>query len=501
MLNFIPFLVIIPLAAAFLISLFGRAVRFFSEIFILISGVSLVASVIFLYNFLQQADSKILVYKVGGWMPPFGICMVVDGLSIFMLVIINFIALLAAIYSIRYIDKYTDAQKFFSLFSLMLCGMNGAVIAGDIFNLFVFLEIASISSYALVAFGIGKEELEASFKYAIMGTVASILIFLGIAFLYGFTSTLNMADIARVLIAKPSFSLTLFVGVLFLAGFSFKSALIPFHAWLPDAHSCAPASISAMLSGVLIKALGVYSIMRIFFNVLGASAGYLKVFMFLGALSLLLGAILAFSQWDLKRMLAYSSISQIGYIVLGLGLGTPLSVVGALFHMLNHAALKPLLFFNAGAIEYATGKRNLKDLGGISKLMPVVSSTNLIASMSVCGIPPFGGFFSKLLIILACIQKGYFGYGFCAAITSIITLAAFMKMRKYVFSGEPKDSLRGTRDVGLLMKIPMVCLAGLCVLGVIMLTANFRGFLEDAAGSVLQGSSSYSEKVLGAALK
>ena len=256
--NIVPLFVIIPLAAGFLIALFGKYLRRFAEAVCLVAFLANISMAVFSYFLLtSQAYSGILVYKIGGWQPPFGISLVLDGLSNFMLVTINLIAVLVAVYSYSYMNKYTDRPKFYALFSVMVAGMNGVVITGDLFNLFVCLEIASISSYALVAFGTEAEELEASFKYAVMGAVASAFIFIGIAFLYGFSSTLNMADMARILHQKQNFGVVPFVTVLFLMGFGLKAALVPFHGWLPDAHSSAPASISAMLTGVLIKALGI----------------------------------------------------------------------------------------------------------------------------------------------------------------------------------------------------------------------------------------------------
>src|SRR3989338_10620202 len=269
--NIIPLFVIIPLAAAFLTSLVGRFIRRSSEVIIFISSLALLGFSVYARFLLNSAHGKILVYKIGGWVPPFGILLVMDGLSSFMLVTVNLIAFFVAVYSLSYMNQYTDKPKFFTLFSLMVCGMNGVIITGDLFNLYVFLEIASIASYALVAFGTEAEELEASFKYAVMGSLASSFIFVGIAFLYGFTSTLNMADMARVLNDKPSVWLIPFVSTLFLMGFGLKAALVPFHAWLPDAHPSAPASISAMLSGVLIKTLGVYALLRVFFNIIGVT--------------------------------------------------------------------------------------------------------------------------------------------------------------------------------------------------------------------------------------
>jgi len=493
--NIIPLFVIVPLAAAFLISLLGKYVRRFSSAAISLSSVLLLALSLYSCVLLKSAPAKVLVYKVGGWIPPFGICMVLDGLTAFMLVTVNLVAFFVAIYSLAYMNKYTDKPKFFTLFSLMVCGMNGLIITGDLFNLFVFLEIASIASYALVAFGTEAEELEASFKYAIMGSVASAFIFLGIAFLYGFTSTLNMADMAAVLNNKPNLWLLPFVSVLFLMGFGLKAALVPFHAWLPDAHPSAPASISAMLSGVLIKALGVYALVRIFFNIIGVTHTFLTILMFLGALSMVAAVILALSQWDFKRLLAYHSISQIGYIFLGIGLGTPLGILGGLFHLFNHSLFKSLLFLNSGAIDYAVGTRDLREMGGLNKVMPVTAGTSLVASLSIAGIPPFNGFFSKLIIIIACIQKGYLGYGLCAVIASILTLASFMKVQKYAFFGQLKGGFTNIKEVPWQMKFSMLCLAIMCIAGGVMLLPFLKPFLKDAVNVLVEGTR-YAEIVM-----
>jgi multicomponent Na+:H+ antiporter subunit D len=382
----------------------------------------------------------------------------------------------------------------------MVAGMNGLIVTGDLFNLFVFLEIASIASYALVAFGTEAEELEASFKYAIMGSVASSFIFLGIAFLYSFTSTLNMADMAQVLNAKPDTWVVPFVSVLFLMGFGLKAALVPFHAWLPDAHPSAPASISAMLSGVLIKTLGVYAMMRVFFNILGMNKAYLSTLTFLGALSMLVAVILALSQWDLKRLLAYHSISQIGYVVLGIGLGTPLGILGGLFHLFNHSVFKSLLFLTSGAIDYSADTRDLKEMSGLRERMPVTANTNLVASMSIAGIPPFNGFFSKLIIIFACLQKGYVGYALAAVIGSILTLASFMKVQKYAFLGELKEKYKDIKEAPFFMRLSMVALAAICVIGGILLLPSLKFFLNGAVDVLLEGRK-YADIVLGAAAK
>lgn len=483
--NLLPFFVIIPLGTAFLISLLGKRIKSIGDILANLGTLSLF--LFSLYSIRLVYSQKALVYKVGSWIPPIGICMVLDGLTSFMLVTVNLVSFLVAIYSIGYMKRYTDKWKFFTLLMLMLAGMNGIIITGDLFNLFVFLEIASIASYALVAFGTEAEELEASFKYAIMGSVASSFILLAIAFLYSHTSTLNMADISLALYQRGGAFLLTFISVLFLMGFGLKAALIPFHAWLPDAHPSAPAPISAMLSGVLIKVLGVYCLIRVFFNVIGINSSILYILMLLGVISILVGVFLAIGQWDFKRLLAYHSISQIGYVVLGLGLGNPLGILGGLFHLFNHSMFKSLLFLNSGAVEYTCGTRDLQKMGGLNKNMPVTAATNMVASMSIAGVPPFNGFWSKLLIILACIQANRFGFALCAIIGSILTLASFMKVQKYAFFGNLKEKLERVKEVPFSMRLSMIILALICLFGGLLLLPNHRFFLQSAADTLTAG--------------
>ena len=490
-----PFFVIIPLGAAFLVSLLGKKIKSVGDVLANLGTLSLL--ILSLYSIKLVNMYKVLVYEVGSWVPPIGICLVLDGLTSFMLVTVNLVSFLIALYSVNYMEKYTDKYRFYTLFMLMLAGMNGIIITGDLFNLFVFLEIASISSYALVAFGTEAEELEASFKYAIMGSVASSFVLLGIAILYAYTSTLNMADIANVLSSKPSPLLFSFLAVLFLSGFGLKAALVPFHAWLPDAHPSAPASISAMLSGVLIKVLGVYALVRIFFNVLGINNFFLSMLMFLGVISMLVGVFLAIGQWDFKRLLAYHSISQIGYVVLGIGLGTPLGILGGLFHLFNHSIFKSLLFLNSGAVEYSLGTRDLQKMGGLWEKMPITANTDLVASMSIAGVPPFNGFFSKLIIIFACIEAGRFGYAICAIVGSILTLASFMKVQKYAFFGKLSQKWQQVKEVPVLMCLAMVVLALICLAGGLLITPFFKSFLGSAVDVLLLGTG-YSGTIFGA---
>jgi len=489
------YLIVVPLAAAFLTALLGRRFRNCGETLgVLAAGASLIlSSILIKSSFLH----KIMVYKIGGWLPPTGICLVADGLAVFMLFTVNLIVFFALLYALDYMKIYTGTWKFYSLFMLMSAGMNGVILSGDIFNLYVFLELASLCAYALVAFGTAPEDLEASFKYAMMGVLASLLILLGIALLYSFTSTLNMADMSLVLSARPLGAPVVFVSVLFLAGFGLKAAIVPFHAWLPDAHSSAPTPVSAGLSGVFIKTLGIYALSRIFFNVLGVSTKLLFILMFLGALSMIVGALLAIIQNDIKRMLAYSSISQVGYILLALGIGTPLALLGGLFHLFNHAVFKSLLFLNAGAIEYSTGERNLNKLGGLNSKIPVSGSTSLIASMSISGVPPFAGFWSKLIIIIACIQARYFSFAIIAGVVSIVTLAYYVKFQTFAFFGKSHEGLSRIREISPAMKLSLIILALICTAAGLMLIPALRHPL-DAAVSVLSSGWGYQAAVFSA---
>ena len=484
--NIIPFFVIIPLASSFIISIIGKRIKWMPDLI----G-ALATSCLFIISVVSVRNVNIhdvLVYSVGAWKPPIGISMVLDGLAVFMLVTVNLIAFVVAIYSINYMERFTSKWKFYTLFLLMVTGMNGVVVAGDMFNLFVFLEIASVASYALVAFGTEKHELEAAFKYAIMGTIGTLFVLMGIVFLYSLTSTLNMADMARVLINQGPKNITLMVSVLFIMGFGLKAALVPFHAWLPDAHPSAPAPISAMLSGVLIKSLGIYAICRIFYNVIGITPNLSNILLFLGALSMVIGVFLAIGQWDLKRLLAYHSISQIGYVILGIGLGTPLGVLGGLFHLFNHSVFKSLLFLNSGSLEYATCTRDLKKMGGLISKMPVTGTTCLTASMSIAGIPPFNGFWSKLIIIIAAVEAGRPWYAFWAVLASLLTLASFTKVMKYAFFDNLKDKWNKVKEAPIFMKIAMIILASICVVGGMLALGDISGaFLDKAANVITEG--------------
>jgi multicomponent Na+:H+ antiporter subunit D len=251
-----------------------------------------------------------------------------------------------------------------------------------------------------------------------------------------------------------------------------------------------------MLSGVLIKSLGVYVLLRLFYNVLGAPPLFLKVFMGLGAASIILGNLLAVGQWDLKRLLAYSSIGQVGYILLAAGLGTPLGMAGAVFHMINHAVFKPLLFYNAGALETALGTRDLRQMGDVSRLLPVTSRTSMVASLAIAGIPPFNGFFSKLLIIIAAVKAGQPVLALVAVVGSLVSMAAYLKVQRYGLRGErPVEKLVGRVDGA--MKAAMLILAALCLATSLLILPGIRKTTLDPVVKVIMDKTNHALAVLG----
>lgn len=499
----LPAFVAIPLVTAFLLPVFAKRGKTIATVLANLATISLLVLAI-------ASIGQFRVYEVGRWSIPLGINLVLDGLSSLMLLAISVVSAAAMLFSIRYMEQYTAKAKFLCLFLLMVAGMNGVALSGDIFNLFVFLEIASLASYALVGFGCEHEELEASFKYMVLGTIASIFILFAIALVYGNTGSLNMAYISKAIQSSGLNRGLAFALGLFIVGFGLKAALVPFHAWLPDAHPSAPAPISAMLSGILIKTLGVYALARVVFNVFGISVSMGWLLIVLGLLSMVAGAFLAIGQWDLKRLMAYSSISQVGYVILGIGLGgliiardgnlawASLAILGGLFHLLNHAVYKSLLFLTSGSVQMSTGTRQLKQLGGLAEKLPVTRATCTIASASIAGIPPFSGFWSKLILVIAAIQAHFYWIAAIIVFVSLCTLIMYLKVQRYVFLGELPENLKEIKENRGSMLVAMVFLACLCVLmGLLLLVPGLRSSILEPAVKVLVDGVSYSANVIG----
>ena len=493
----VPLLVVVPLGAAFAIVAMAH-VRGLRRVTGSLAVAAVLANLV-MAVWLIGVDVRVFV---GGWGPePFqtlGIELVCDGLARLMLVTINLVAAVSIVFAGAYMRRFTGGWLFEALFLLMTGAMNGVVLAGDLFNLFVFLEVAAIASYALVGFGCEAEELEAAFKYLVLGTVGSAFILVGVTILYSLTGQLNMAKVAELLPAVGATGpAVLLAAAALMGGLALKAAMVPFHAWLPDAHPSAPAPISAMLSGVLIKASGVYALARVVFNVLGPAPQYATILIALGAISMVVGVFLAVGQWDFKRLLAYHSISQMGYVVLALGVGADvlargdvriagLCLFGGLFHLFNHAAFKSLLFLSSGAIEQQTGTRQLKEMGGLSRRMPLTSFCCRVGALSIAGVPPFNGFFSKLIIIIALALAGRLWLAGLAVFVALMTLLSFIKVQRYALEGDSGPRAATAREAPAMMGVASLALAVVClVAGLAMIP--LREHLFGPAGSALMG--------------
>ena len=460
----------------------------------LATGALLAISVIWI---IYQRNHGPLISFSGGWRPPLGINVVLDGLSTFILLTISLISFLVTLYSVDYMKGFTSKVKYYTLLLFMIGGMNGVALTGDMFNLYVFLEVAAIASYGLVAFTTEHESLEAAFKYMVLGGIASVFILFSIAVMYAYTGHLNMAYVSQAIAANEPKTLILFCSALFIFGFGLKAAMVPFHTWLPDAHPSAPAPISAMLSGVLIKVLGAYTLIRVFVNIFGVTKFTSSLLLVFGTISLLIGVLLQLGQSDLKRLLAYCSISQMGYVIIGIGLGTPLGFLGAIFHLINHATFKSLLFLNSGAIELQTGSRRIDELGGLKRKMPITSITSLIGSLAASGIPPFNGFFSKLILLVATIQARQYFIAGVVCLTAILTLVSFIRLQKDVFWGSLKERFSHITEAPGLMCTSMIVLSVFCIVLSLLLLAQFRDILLGPAVQVLLSGTGYAASVIG----
>ncbi len=495
----LPLFVAIPLAGAFLVPLLSKLWTRFADLIASITSALLLG--ISVYGWLMvNAGGLPLHYWVGGWRI-IGIAMWFDALTALIALIINIVGFCASVYSIRYLDRYTAGRwKFFTLLLLLIAGLNGLAISGDLFNMFVFIEISAIASYALVAFGTEEEEVEAAFKYMVLGEVGGAILLLGIALIYARASTLNLAHLSQVLAGFGRTPFYWFVIATLLIGFAIKMGMEPFHAWLADAHFSAPAPISAMLSGVFIKVTGVYAMSRLMFNVFGVSRAETPAFFNLliafGAVSMVLGGLLAYTQSDYKRLLAYSSISQIGYILVALGIGNFWGIAGGLFHIFAHALGKGTLFLASGSVERQTGTRDLEQLKGLEKTMPATTWSHILASFSMAGLPPFAGFFSKLFIIVGAVAARMYWLAFLAALFSAVTLGYLTKVVNMAFFAKKDDRVTSAREAPVLMVLAMLVL----VVFTVAVGVGFRGVLDHLVGPaarVLLNGLEYARLVLG----
>lgn len=432
--DFPALIVVLPLIAAFTVPIIG----FFNKKIIpyFVSLITFIAFVISIFNLRTVMDSGTISYTMGGWIPPMGIEYRIDHLNAFVSIVVIFIIFIVSIYARKSIEKELPGKTvpFFTLFLLLTTGLQGLIVTGDIFNVYVFLEISSLAAYALIAVGNSRNALMASLNYLIIGTVSASFILLGIGYLYMVTGTLNMGDMAHLLPAafdeRPRVVLAAFA--FFLVGFSIKVGLFPLHTWMPDAYSQAPSAVSALLASTFTK-VAAYVMIRFMITIFGpefiiSTVHTNTILTWLAAIAIIMGSVLAIAQTDLKRMLAYSSVSQIGYIILGVSLLNHMGMTGGIIHIMNHGIMKGALFMVAGAIIYKTGLSNINDLKGIGKKMPYTSAAFVLVALSMIGIPPTVGFVSKWYLALGAIEAGMWIIVGVIMLSSLLNIVYFWRV-------------------------------------------------------------------------
>lgn len=408
-----------------------------------------------------------------------------DGLSKVVFAATGLVALVTLLVGTYSFTDSIRRFKFISLLLISVTGMNAVAMVTDIFSLYIFIEVVAVTAFILIAIQKDIRALEGAFKYIILSVVASTLMLSSIAMLFLVAGDTSFSSIAAMLKASSGSIFIKIAVMLFLAGLFIKSGVVPFHGWLPDAYSAAPSSISIFLAGIVTKVSGVYVLMRIVISVVGFTPAVKTTLMAFGLLSILVGALAAIGQKDFKRMLAYSSISQVGYMVLALGCGTPLAVAGAIFHFFNHAIFKTLLFVNAASVEEGTGTVNMNEMGGLASRMPVTGATSVIGLLSTAGIPPLSGFWSKFIIVVALWLAGYKGYAAAALLASIFTLGYLLSMQRRVFFGKIKEGLESVKESGSPVIAAQVLLAAITIGVGIGFPFMINVFIE-TAGKVLK---------------
>ncbi|HSL57592.1 MAG TPA: proton-conducting transporter membrane subunit [Acidimicrobiales bacterium] len=423
------------------------------------------------WGLVRSLDVGPLVHPVGGWAAPFGIEYTLDPLAGFVAVLVGVIGFLVVIYPTRVGFGIEPGRNvpLHALVLLLLGGLLGVTVAGDLFNLFVSLEIYSIASYSLVALG-GPAAAVASFRYLILGTVGSSLYLLGVGFIYFTAGNISMADVGPLL-AELSGSPTLAAATaLIVIGLGIKMAIFPLHVWLPDAHSHAPPAVAALLAAVQVK-VAAYALMRILFDVL--PPGYvvdelpvLELLTWFGAAGVVVGSVMAIRQTDLKRMLAHSTVAQLGLIGVGVGLASPLAIIGALLHVVNHAVMKGCLFFVAGSVMEQAGTKKIPAMAGLGPRMPWSMAGFTIAAVSMVGLPPTAGFFSKWYLVTGAVDADRWVIAAVIVGSSVLTLVYFVRVIETIWFRPPVDeeAAAPVREARVGVLVPIGVLAALVVI-------------------------------------
>lgn len=450
--------IILPLIAAPICMLLGRSqlAWLFAT---LVSAFSFFVSVCLLMTTLDQG---VVSYAVGGWAPPWGIEVRIDVASALVLNVVTAISLLVLVYAKDSIAKEIDASQhtlFYTAYLLCVAGLSGILSTGDAFNLFVFLEISSLATYTLVSLASDRRCLTAAFRYLVMGTIGATFILIGVGMMYMKTGTLNMLDLATQ-IAEYDSSRTLKTGLAFiLVGVSIKLALFPLHMWLPPAYTHAPSAVSAFLASTATK-VAVYVMIRFIFTIYGAEYVFYTMGMDIILLGLAIVAIfkcsfMATVQSNVKTVLAYSSVAQIGYMILGISLVTSAGLMAGLLHIFNHALMKGALFMAVGAVLLRTGSVDIKSFQGLGKQMPLTMAAFTIAGLSIIGVPLTAGFVSKWYLVTAALEQQNWIIAFLVLIGSLLAIVYVGRILEAAYFKKPAESGTEVKEAPVLMLVPM----------------------------------------------
>jgi len=446
--------------------------------------------------FATRADHAVVSYAMGGWEPPFGIEFRIDGLNAAILLLLSSTGLLALLFALPSVADEIAGNKqslFYSAFLLAFSGLSGVAITGDAFNLFVFLEISSIGTYAIIAMGWKNDRraLTASFNYLVMGTIGATFFVIGIGFLYMATGTLNMADMAQRIAELPG-DRVVEVGFAFiLVGIGLKSALFPLHLWLPNAYAFAPNFVTTFLAATATK-VAFYVIIRFSFDVFSIESAYVVnaltyVVTPLAIAGMLVGSAQALFQADARRLFAYSSVAQVGYMLLGLGMATALGVAAGTLHLLNHAIMKGALFMALGAFAYSYGVRRIDDLKGLGQAMPFTAAAFTIGALSLIGVPFTAGFISKFYLVQAALDKDWWWAVAAILIASVLAVFYCYRMLVALWVNPAPTADRALN--GHVRRVPWMIVIPLWILAAANLYFGTNaGFMVDMAQTAAQAA-------------
>jgi len=386
-----------------------------------------------------------------------------DNLSLVLLLSIGIVVFTSILVGWQTIKVEKQRFSFLNLVLVAMTGMNGTVMLSDLFSLYIFIEVTAVASFILIAFQRDLNALEGAFKYIVLSATATVMMLLSVSIFLFVSGGTSFEAVRMAISERGNNPLIIFATGIFICGLFIKGGLVPFHGWLPAAYSAAPSAATILLAGIATKASGIYALIRLVTSVFSANDSINSALLIVGTVSILVGALAALGQNDFKRMLAYSSISQVGYIIVGLGCASPMGIVGAVFHLFNHSIFKSLLFVNSAAVESQSGTTDMNKLGGLGGKMPVTSATSLIAFLSTAGVPPLAGFWSKLIIVIALWQSGLYVYACLAVLASLLTLGYLLVMQRKVFFGILAEGLENVKEAGWGILAPSCVLAAITI--------------------------------------